>query len=307
VKVAALDLGTNTFLCLIADVEGGKIRKIYDDQVRVVRLGQGVNQTKKFHPEALVRARQALTEFAQIIAIHKPVAVLAMATSASRDVINAEELFSIGKELGIPIEIIPGEKEAEITYRGAISGQQNSDEKMVVIDVGGGSTEIIFGEKQKLIFSESLNIGCVRLTEKFLPKQPASAQQLQALIEEVRKQVGPLAAKIKASGQIGKVLAVAGTPTELAKIEIGSFIPEKVEGYSLTIQQLASWREKFSALSPQEISAKFNVSPGREDVLLVGVVILEETAKALGQSQLVVSTRGVRFGVALEMERRGFK
>jgi exopolyphosphatase/guanosine-5'-triphosphate,3'-diphosphate pyrophosphatase len=303
-KIAALDLGTNTFLCLIAEVQSGKIIRVDEDQVRVVRLGQGVNQSKKFHPDALARARACLTEFAGLIAIHKPERVLAMATSAARDVSNKEELFAIGKDLHIPIEIIPGEKEAEITYRGSISGQQNPDQRFVVIDVGGGSTEIILGEKQKILLSESLNIGCVRLTEKFLPSQPASPHDLQALILEVRKQVDPLAAKIKKEGGVDRVLAVAGTPTEIAKIEIGAFIPERIEGYSLSLSQLASWREKFCLLSAEQITNQFNVSQGRADVILVGVIILEEISQALGISSLTVSVRGVRFGVALELEKR---
>lgn len=168
-KVAALDLGTNSFLCLIAEVDQNKIKSIVSDQVEVVRLGQEVQQTKRFHPEALERAEKCLQNFRRTIDLHKPEKILAMATSAARDVSNAEELFYIGKKLMIPIEIIPGNKEAEITFFGSISGESIGSQETAVIDIGGGSTEIILGSEKEIHFSKSVNIGAVRLTRCFSP------------------------------------------------------------------------------------------------------------------------------------------
>ncbi len=121
-KVAALDLGTNTFLCLIAEGSRNGISKVHKDLAQVVRLGQGVDKTGEFHPDALVRARQCLSEFKKEIDKHNVDRILAMATSAARDAKNGQELFRIGEDLGIPIEIIPGEDEARITYQGATAG-----------------------------------------------------------------------------------------------------------------------------------------------------------------------------------------
>jgi len=302
--VAALDLGTNTFLCLIAEVADGQIKKIIDDQVQVVRLGQGVSKSKRFHPEALERARKCLTDFSKLIQKHKPQKILAMATSAARDVENAQELFAIGKDLGIPIEVIPGDKEAQITYQGAISGQKNQQQTFAVVDVGGGSTELIFGHGQKVVLSKSMDIGCVRLTEEFLPKQPATTEQIKSLREKIKREIAAVTQKILAAGSIDCLLAVAGTPTELAKVEIGKFDCEKIEGFSLTLEKLQGWQEKFSQHTPAEITQKFSVDPGRADVILVGVLILQEICRALQKDKMTVSTRGVRFGVALEIDRR---
>jgi exopolyphosphatase / guanosine-5'-triphosphate,3'-diphosphate pyrophosphatase len=303
-KVAALDLGTNTFLCLIAEIRDGRIIQIYDDQVRVVRLGQGVSESKKFHPEALRRARLCLQEFSKRIEIHKPDRILAMATSAARDVSNSHELLQIGAETGIPIEIIPGSKEAMITYRGSVSGLANDNKKRLVVDVGGGSTELILGQGQTVLFGESIDIGCVRLTEKYIKHQPVTRQDLKALEGNISAMLEQLQKKMKDQGPIDEILAVAGTPTELARIEIGQFDVEKIDGYYFTSTVLDEWIERFSQRTIAEIISDFGVNPGRADVILTGVLILRAVCRVFGKDKLIVSTRGVRFGVALEVGGR---
>ena len=300
-KVAALDLGTNTFLCLIAEVVGEQVTKIYDDQVRVVRLGQEVQKTKRFHPEALMRAHQALTDFSQIIKEQKPEKVLAMATSASRDVENADELFKIGRDLGIPIQIIPGSREAEITFQGAVSSF-NDQNKRLIVDVGGGSTELIVGQGKKMRAGKSVNLGCVRLTEKFGLQTPLAKRKLTELILEVRAGLDPVIEELLSDfNGVDEILAVAGTPTEIARIELGAFIAEKIDGFILTEKKLRDWLEIFQNHSAAELTAKYSVNPGRADVILSGTVLLLETLRACRKTEMKVSTRGVRFGVALEM------
>jgi exopolyphosphatase/guanosine-5'-triphosphate,3'-diphosphate pyrophosphatase len=300
-KVAALDLGTNTFLCLIAEVENSRVSRVYDDQVRVVRLGQGVDQTKLFHPDALKRAKVALTEFAELIAQHKPERVLAMATSAARDVENADELFSICQKLQIPVQIIPGSREAEITFRGAVSAFFD-DRRRLIVDVGGGSTELIVGRGLTYEAGQSVDLGCVRLTEKYSFKPPVSDEKVSQVSAYMREHMVRVIKTLSGfAGGLDEILAVAGTPTELARIEIGEFVPEKIDQFVLTEQMLSSWARKFQIHTPEEIAAKFGVHPGRADVILVGTLLLLETLRAAGFSSMKVSTRGVRFGVALEM------
>src|SRR5688572_18471439 len=118
-KIAALDLGSNTLLCLIAEVEKNSIKNVLHDQVEIVSLGQGLSNSRSFHPDALERADNALEKFSKTISEFKREKILAMATSAARDAENKEALFALGRKHGIPIEIIPGEKEAEITYQGS--------------------------------------------------------------------------------------------------------------------------------------------------------------------------------------------
>src|SRR6185312_9118331 len=263
-KIAALDLGTNSFLCLIAEVEGGKIKKILSDEMQIVRLGQDVSQTHRFHPEALARAKACLTDFKKTIEQHQPEKILAMATSAARDVSNADELFQIGRDLNIPIEIIPGEKEAEITFFGSISGLPMDGKTRAVIDVGGGSTEIICGNKHEIFEGESINIGGVRLTENFLPKQPATVEEYQKLKDFITQEMKSLTTELK-KHKIAELIAVAGTPTELARVTLGSFDPEKIDGLKLTQKDLKKWFDQIKDLSPNERVQNFGFAPGRAD------------------------------------------
>lgn len=299
-KLASLDLGSNTFLCLVSEVQNQKITKIYSDEVEMVRLGQGLSASKRFHPDALVRAKNTLTNFKKTLDREKPEAVLAMATSAARDAENQEELFKICKDLDIPLEIIPGDKEAEITYRGGVSGLTSTGSRLVV-DIGGGSTEFIFGEDQKILSGKSLDIGCVRLTEKFISAQPTPQSEIDNLQNFIRGQL--LQIINLAPSQPKEILAVAGTPTTIAQVELGGFDAAKIDGYVLTQQGLEAWLKKLTPMSVTEkIAAGF--PEGRADVIIVGVITLLETLKAFNLNKLSVSTRGVRYGVALELAKR---
>jgi exopolyphosphatase/guanosine-5'-triphosphate,3'-diphosphate pyrophosphatase len=298
-KIAAMDLGTNTFLCLIAEGDRNGITKVHKDMAQVVRLGQGVGATGEFHPDALVRARACMTEFKKEIDLHKVDKVLAMATSAARDAKNGHELFKIGTDLGIPIEIIPGEDEARITYQGATVGLSQNDKVSLVIDVGGGSTEFIVGQKNEILFAESLNIGGVRLTEKYIKSQPVpanEASQLRAAIQEELKKVLP---EIK-KHQPERIIAVAGTPTSIVAIEVGGFDEKKVDGFFLTTERLRYWVQEFAQTSVEEKKTKYQLG-GRADIIFVGASILLDALESLSMNGMYVSTKGVRYGVALEM------
>lgn len=302
-KVAALDLGSNTFLCLIAEVNKNGVEHIYSDTVEVVRLGQGLANTKKFHPEALLRADSCLKNFSGLINRHKPDKVLAMATSAARDATNQQELFEICKKYNIPLEIIPGESEAAITYQGAVSGLGGAEKNLMVLDIGGGSTEFIFGRGKTLIKGASYNIGCVRLTEKFITRQPTPGAEIQRVIETVDPEIEKANTMMPADFKLDQIIAVAGTPTSLAAAELGFFDPEKINGYRLSRSKLENWQHKFSQSSINE-KIEMGIPSGRADVILVGVIILLQTLRRFNLDELTVSTRGVRYGVALEMYHR---
>lgn len=305
-KVAALDLGTNTFLCLIAegDAKNG-ITQVHADLTKVVRLGQGVDKTGEFHPDALKRARECLTEFKKAIDDFGGVDhILAMATSAARDAKNGAELFKIGKDLGIPIEIIPGEDEARITYAGATVGNVDTSKTNLVVDVGGGSTELIQGHGDQILFGESLNIGGVRLTEKFISAQPVNSSERENLAKHVESELQKVLPAIK-SKPVDQIVAVAGTPTSIAAIELGGFVAEKVDGYFLTRERLRYWVDEFARTTVLEKQEKYNLG-GRADIIFAGSMILLKVVEALGKEGLMISTKGVRYGVALEMLRRRF-
>lgn len=296
-KVAALDLGSNTFLCLICEVEHQTITQVYFDEVEVVRLGQGLSQNKEFHPEALRRAKQTLVRFKKYIDQRKPEKILAMATSAARDAENKDELFKICQELEIPLEIISGDNEAAITFQGAVSAYSDTKTRLV-IDIGGGSTEFITGEGFKVSDGFSLNIGCVRLTEKFILDQPTPDEQVLACQQFIQDEM-----KLKSFSQpivIDEILAVAGTPTALVTAIIGEYDAKKIDGYELSLDDLLNWKAKLQAATLED-KLKMGIPEGRADVILVGVLILIECLNIYNQNKLTVSTRGVRYGVALKI------
>ncbi len=303
-KVAALDLGSNTFLCLICDVHNGQIGQVYADEVQVVRLGQELSLTKKFHPEALARAKKTLSEFSKVIKQHQPDKILAMATSAARDAKNQEELFKICKDLSIPLKIISGDDEARITYSGSTSGLRELNKNYLVLDVGGGSTEFIFGKGRELIDGHSQNVGCVRFTEKFITAQPTPTEEVEKCKVEIQKYIKESKDRLEKATSLRdlEILAVAGTPTTLVAAELGKFDVSQIDGYRLSKEKLVAWQNKL-ARSTLEQKLQMGIPAGRADVLLVGVLILLSSLEIFGQTDLVVSTRGVRYGVALSMEK----
>lgn len=307
-KVAALDLGSNSFLCLIAEIEKIdhkiKISRVLSDEFELVRLGQNVQQTKSFNSEALDRARLCLGRFKKTIDQFKPDRVLAMATSAARDVRNQNELFKICESHGIPVEIIPGDKEAQISFQGAISARESVNRQSIVIDVGGGSTEIIMGQ-ESIEAGKSINIGAVRITEMFFKKNLSAGdedlEKAKIYIEsELQKSGLKKSKKVNCLG-----IGVAGTPTELARVSLGGeFDLTRIDGYQLSAVDLNLWVQRFKHRNAEQINREFGIVQGRADIILAGTLILLKTLEYLHLDFIEVSTRGVRFGVALEIGDR---
>ncbi len=322
-RVAGLDFGTNTCLVLIADVElasSSKIAslKVVRDEVRVVRLGQGVNATKRLHPEALVRAEETFKEFSSYIREAKCERVLAVATSATRDSENGHELIALGARYGIPIEVISGEKEAELTFAGAIEPSWSG--LTAIIDVGGGSTEIIFGDQNGILLRFSADVGAVRLTEKLVTAHPVSKSELDSIQSLVRAslEAGLTRAlhdfndRAKATGsseppltrsdllsRVRQTIGVAGTPTTLAAVDLEhAFESERVHGHVFSLEKLEVWTDKLSQMTVEQRAALGGMEPKRADVIVAGAICVTESMRILGTRELKVSVRGLRYGVA---------
>lgn len=296
-KVAAIDLGSNTFLLLVADVAKGKVNKIYQDEIQVTKLGQGVHATRRFHPDALQRADQCLSHFAKLIKKEKPDRVLAMATSAARDVTNQKALFDLGLKHGIPIEIIPGDKEAQITFRGA-TYDHPAARGAAVIDVGGGSTEVIGMNSEGEFQGASVDVGSVRLTELFVSGHPVRSEEVQAILRYATEKF--LDEKRIQNNIYREVIGVAGTPTTIAAVVQGQpYSDEIVHGYRLSTKIMEEWLYKLAAMPLEARKNLVGMDPLRADVIVAGMAILLAATRRVGATELIVSTRGVRFGVAL--------
>lgn len=321
-RVAALDLGTNTFLCLIAEVDpsSGQVLKIIADETTTVRLGQGVDASGQLHPEALARARDCLQKYRSLVDSHRVDVVGAVATSAARDASNREEFFALLRDLQIPVQLLSGEEEARVTFSGAISGFDSAFPESlgsrsavgltfldgsVVIDVGGGSTEVVQGVLSPegwLTEGHSFQLGSVRLYEQLGLQPPIQTERIPVALEHCRALLtqGPLPSK-----PISHVFAVAGTPTTLASMELGGvFDPARIDGYRMSQRDLMAWAQRLAVTSVDSLMERYKVDRRRADVLLAGTLVLLATLQTLGQMELRVSTRGVRYGLAQILSRK---
>lgn len=320
-RIAALDLGSNTFNCLIADVEKGSLQEVIADDVRIVRLGEGLAKTKTFNAAALFRAEECLKEYAEIIKKNKVHKVQAVATAAARDALNKDDFLEICRRLDIPTQIIEGEEEARITFIGGTSSlpneyAQKKDQKLAVIDVGGRSTEIIFGRvigpnERQIDFRVSLPIGSVGLTEMLGIKNPVSQDQRARIRQEINRTMAEMIKFPKKSDEVVDqrqedilVFAVAGTPTEIAKVRLGRFDQAEIDKTKLSLIELEGWEKRFSENSIEAI-VEMGISEKRADVILAGTCLLLEFCRVFGFNSLQVSSRGVRYGLALEMAKVG--
>jgi len=283
---------------LIAEVEGGQIKSVLEDRTNVVRLGQGVHKNRVFHPHALKRAESCFQEFSALIKAYKVERVIAAATSAARDAKNGEDFLALGQKYGIPIEIIDGPTEARTTFVGATSDLPTGG-RYAVVDVGGGSTEIIAQTAQGEIFGKSVDVGSVRLTEMFLQSHPCPHEDLERMEKYIRDRL--------AEGSISKldgstrVVAVAGTPTSLIALEKQiDFDEGRVHRQDLSVQQMARWRDRLARMTVLEREKLPGMPSQRADVIVAGITILKLACEALGVNSVLVSTRGVRFGLALK-------
>jgi exopolyphosphatase/guanosine-5'-triphosphate,3'-diphosphate pyrophosphatase len=297
-RAAAFDLGTNSFLCLVVEKTETGYKEIYDES-RVVRLGQDMYVTGKpiLHKDALERAKNCLYDYKKAAEQLGATKYKAVATSAARDAENAKELLDICEELGIELEIITGKREASLSFIGSFAPAESNSDTMVV-DVGGGSTEFLFSEGNETLV-ESLNIGAVRLTEKFISSNPIAQEELEAARAFAREQIKTL--NLNTTPKY--LRAVAGTPTTLAAVMLSLevFDKDKIDGFVLNKSNLEEYIFKLSKLTLTERLRLPGMQKGREDVIVCGMLILLEVLEHFSLNDYRVSTRGVRYGLAAEI------
>lgn len=293
-RVAAIDMGTNSFLCLIAEKHKNGF-SVLSDQVEIVRLGQGLSQspTKSLHPEALVRAKNCLTKFKSTIDTYNVDQIMAVATSAARDASNQQELLQIMQDLNLPIRIISGEEEARLTFLGAMMDQDENES--MVIDIGGGSTEFLYLSHQQLK-EKSLNLGGVRLTEMFFTGEVPTDTELNSLNDHIYNELKSVTLTAK------NWVAVAGTPTTLASMHLGlkAFDEKKIHNLRLELSQIKKLYSQFF-VPLKERQQIIGLDPKRADIIIAATTILIQAMEYFRVSHITVSTKGIRFGLAKEL------
>jgi len=305
-RVAAVDCGTNSIRLLLAERDGNAGLVDLDRRVEIVRLGQGVDATGEFHPDALARTFAVTERYAELIrdAGVTPDAVRFIATSAARDAGNRDEFFDgIRQRLGVEVEVIDGATEAALSFSGALSRVVPSGEPVLVMDIGGGSTELVVGSASgRIDQAVSLDIGSVRLTERFLyasPPDPAALDDATRFVD----------AKLDQSGlELGRVrcwVGVAGTVTTIAAVQLGleTYDRERVHGSVIARADLQALLGRVSSMPVSDIRALPAMHPQRADVITAGTLIAARVARMVSTPDLVVSESDILDGIALETLR----
>jgi exopolyphosphatase/guanosine-5'-triphosphate,3'-diphosphate pyrophosphatase len=297
-RVAAIDCGTNSIRLLIADIEVNNFREVLRT-MEIVRLGQGVDETGQFHPDAIRRTLAAVDVFAIEIAKRGVQKIRFCATSATRDATN-RHLFVDGvrERLGIEPEVISGEEEAALSFTGAIQDLQPSDGPFLVVDIGGGSTEFVFGTTE-VEAAKSVNIGCVRMTERHFATDPAT----QAQIELARADIDEAIAKAASVVTITKaktLIAVAGTATTVAAaaLNLSEYDRHAIHLSRISAEQVHAVSQMFFTKTREERLALGYMHPGRVDVIPAGALVLSQIMKATGASEFVASESDILDGIA---------
>jgi exopolyphosphatase / guanosine-5'-triphosphate,3'-diphosphate pyrophosphatase len=306
-SVAAIDCGTNSIRLLIAEPDGAGGLKDLERRLEVVRLGQGVDATGEFHPDALRRTFAAVDEYAELIKkAEVPVEnVHFVATSATRDVKNREALFAgIKERLGVLPDVISGEIEARLSFNGALSRVTPEGEPVLVMDIGGGSTELITGSVAGDLHSAiSLDVGSVRVTERFLKQNPVADVDLAraaAYVDELLADSGV------DFGSIGTWIGVAGTVTTLAGVYLGleHYDRERVHGAVIPLPSVEELLHQLAAMTVDQIRALPSMHPGRADVITGGALVETRIAARLDVANLIVSESDILDGIALQLINR---
>jgi exopolyphosphatase/guanosine-5'-triphosphate,3'-diphosphate pyrophosphatase len=300
--VASIDIGSNTVLLLIAKAKHDDLDTILN-QYEVPRISRDLDKNGSITPEAVDRLVKVLDPYSKVISEYNCEKVLVNATNAMRIAANAEEIVSLIKnKFGYSINIISGRQEAYFSYLGATYGKSKNSN--VVIDIGGGSTEIIIGCGNEIEFAESIPLGAVNLTEKHCSSLPPDKIEINNISREFEdKLIGlNLIERVEKIGSF-EMTAVAGTPTTLSCINqnLIEYDEELVEGSELSADTLESIAMELAGYNPQQVLEKYGkIVKGREDVLLTGTIILKTITDFLGEDHVTVSGRGIRYGAVID-------
>lgn len=300
-RVAAIDCGTNSIRLLVADIDGDNFREIVRE-MEIVRLGQGVDKHKAFDPEAIERTLATTRTFAEIITSKGVEKIRFCATSATRDARNRDLFIDGVREiLGIEPEVIPGSEEAELSFKGATKELKGIGAPYLVVDIGGGSTEFVLGN-DAVESAKSVNIGCVRMSERHLSKQPPEARSVAAAIADIDEAIAE-AARVVPIKSASTLIAVAGTATTVAAAALGL---ESYDRYSIHLSRIPAQKvfgiaQQFSLMSREEIANLGYMHPGRVDVITSGALVLSRVMLATGVSEFVASESDILDGIAWQL------
>ncbi len=295
-KIASIDIGSNTVLLLLAESIAANRFRTIDNFYRMPRIGRGLANGEFITNESIERLFEVMTEYSGIISEHNCDAVILTATAAMRKAGNSDVIIKLIKDkYNWDVNIVEGKEEARLSFIGATSDFP-STENIILIDIGGGSTEVIYGNSDEIFFSASIPLGAVNLTEKYVTQYPISENEVNEIRSTIKKEFGYL---INNLPQSNLTIAVAGTPTTLSSINKGlkEYNEKIIEGSTLSRNEIVSIIEKLKPLTPDKILENFgDIVRGRNDVIFTGALILHYLVTVLNIDGIMVSGKGIRYG-----------
>jgi len=290
-RVAAVDLGTNSTRLLVADVEGDRLEEV-TRRLTITRLGEGVDERRRLLPVPVARVRNCLAEYRRELEELGAERTLAIATSAVRDAENGEAfLGEIEWGYGFTTRLLTGEEEATMMIRGVTAGRPPLDD-VLVVDIGGGSTELVLAHDGVVALATSLDVGCVRITERFLRSDPPTPPELAAAGAYVRSLLPEL--------EVSSAIGVAGTVTTVATLDLGDteYDPARTHGHRVPRASIGTQLERLAAMTNEGRLSVPGIEPGRAPVIVAGIVVLREVMRSYGLDEIEVSERDVLNGAA---------
>lgn len=304
--VAAIDCGTNTIKLLVGERhrdEQGERLEVLADEMRVVRLGQGVDATGRLADEAIERTFAAIDEYAAIIAEHDVEKIRFCATSATRDADNAKA-FRAGvlERLGVEPEVLSGDEEARVAFSGALSGlPEDVAMPVLVVDIGGGSTEVILGDHDGVRQARSMDIGSVRLHERHVRHDPVTPEEVEAVVRDIEAALDDSGVSVT---EAATVVGIAGTMTQLAAtiLDLPAYDKRAIHRTTHAAADVHATVERLLSMTVAERLALPHMHPGRADVIGVGALIADRTLRRAGADRLLVVESDILEGIAWSME-----
>ncbi len=305
-RCASIDVGTNAVLLLVMESNGQLVE--LHDAATITRLGEGLLASGRLIPPAMERTVKALEEYRRVIDRFGVETVVCYGTSALREAVNRDEFMeTVQRRTGIKVRVFSEYEEAYYTYLSVKDDPLIKGDELLVVDIGGGSTELTRGDRRRFLDYVSLPIGTVKLTERFISHDPPCPEEIERLSAFVREQVSPGRVGLRpAESGNRSIVGMAGTVTTLAAIILGldAFDKERIHGVDISLLSLREWRQRLLGMTAAERKVLPGMAPGREDLLPQGVLLMEEIVAAFGAEQFTVSTAGARYGVLYEMFRK---
>ncbi len=300
-RVAVIDIGTNSTRLLVADVHHGRVSEV-ERRNRVTRLGRGVDYSGQLSADAIEAVCETVREYVELVGELGVESTTVIATSAVRDAENGDAFVAeLRERFDLQATVINGDKEAQLTYTGAVS-ERSGDESLLVVDIGGGSTELVTGRGPQPNFHVSLQAGVVRHTERLLTGDPPSTTDLEALAGDIN---GLIADALEGQDldPIEKAVAVAGTPSSMAAIdlELEPYDPVAVEGHRLPLKTIQWWLSRLASIPVEDRKLVVGLHPDRARAIVAGLVILIEVMRAFELTEVEVSEHDILYGAAIRL------